>query len=104
MASAAQQQDAKAPACLLLLCGLPAAGKTTLARALAQRAHMDGASCGVRVAHVCFDDYQQAGGGFEPAAWKVRALEAAHQILHITRELMQHSETCLHVQTEHSEI
>jgi GTPase SAR1 family protein len=91
MASTAQQQDTKASACLLLLCGLPAAGKTTLARAVAQHAQREGATCGVRVAHVCFDDYQQAGGGFEPAAWKVRALEAAHQILHITRKLMQHS-------------
>ena len=72
MASAAQQQDARAPACLLLLCGLPAAGKTTLARAMAQHAHTEGGGCGMRVTHVCFDDYQPAGSTFEPAAWKVR--------------------------------
>ena len=71
MVSAAQQQDAKAPACLLLLCGLPAAGKTTLAQAMAQHA-MHEAPSSLRVAHVCFDDYQQAGSTFEPAAWKVR--------------------------------
>lgn len=57
--------------CLLLLCGLPAAGKTTLARALAQHTEQQGASCGVRVLHVCFDDFQQAGGRFHPVGWKV---------------------------------
>ena len=72
MTAAAVQQDAKAPACLLLLCGLPAAGKTTLARALARHAEQESAGCGVRVVHICFDEYQQAGGSFEPARWKVR--------------------------------
>lgn len=68
----ATQNEAKAPACLLLLCGLPAVGKTTLARALAQHAQQQGYRCGVRVLHVCFDDFQQAGGRFHPESWKVR--------------------------------
>lgn len=85
MASGAQQQGAKAPACLLLLCGLPAAGKTALARAMTQHVQLQAASCGVRVTHVCFDDYQQAGGSFEPAAWKVRQPRPPASVVTSTR-------------------
>ena len=51
----------RAPACLLTTCGLPGAGKSTLVRALAAFLAEDGpgASFGVRVSHVCFDDIER---------------------------------------------
>lgn len=76
-------------AMLVLLCGLPAAGKSTLARQLLS----DGASelrkrlklPGVRVWHLCFDDVlarlqaERGATGFDPELWheaRARALSA----------------------------
>jgi len=80
-----------ARACLLTMCGLPGAGKSTLARAVAARAESDG----IRVSLVSFDDVERrlasekseasasrgddAGGstpGFDAATWKAARLEA----------------------------
>ena len=80
-----------ARACLLTMCGLPGAGKSTLARAVAARAESDG----IRVSLVSFDDVERrlasekseasasrgddAGGptpGFDAATWKAARVEA----------------------------
>ncbi|KAK9813223.1 hypothetical protein WJX72_010984 [[Myrmecia] bisecta] len=63
-----------ASACLLVLCGLPAAGKTTIAIALAAAA----AGQSVKTEVVCFDDAHPQGTGssesaiqaFDPTLWK----------------------------------
>jgi Mrp family chromosome partitioning ATPase len=67
----------RAPVCLLVACGPPGAGKSSLVAALAAAAR---AAAGVRCSLVCFDDYARppadAGatdGAFDPARWKVRA-------------------------------
>lgn len=71
-------------ALLVVLCGLPASGKSTLAKALAHHAE----SSGVRAVCVHFDDWerarQDADGGFDPVAWKAargRGMEAARAAL-----------------------
>jgi len=71
-------------ALLVVLCGLPASGKSTLAKALARHAE----SSGVRAVCVHFDDWerarQDADGGFDPVAWKAargRGMEAARAAL-----------------------
>ena len=80
-----------ARACLLTMCGLPGAGKSTLARAVAARAESDG----IRVSLVSFDDVERrlasekseasasrgddAGGptpGFDAATWKAARVES----------------------------
>ena len=71
-----------ARACLLTMCGLPGAGKSTLARAVAARAESDG----IRVSLVSFDDIErrlateksEASGdwGFDAATWKAARVEA----------------------------
>ena len=80
-----------ARACLLTMCGLPGAGKSTLARAVAARAESEG----IRVSLVSFDDVERrlasekseasasrgddAGGptpGFDAATWKAARVEA----------------------------
>jgi O-phosphoseryl-tRNA(Sec) kinase len=91
-AAAAMEADGDiARACLLTMCGLPGAGKSTLARAVAARAESDG----IRVSLVSFDDVERrlasekseasaprgddAGGstpGFDAATWKAARLEA----------------------------
>lgn len=91
-AAAAMEADGDiACACLLTMCGLPGAGKSTLARAVAARAESDG----IRVSLVSFDDVERrlasekseasasrgydAGGstpGFDAATWKAARLEA----------------------------
>ena len=55
-AAAAMEADGDiARACLLTMCGLPGAGKSTLARAVAARAESDG----IRVSLVSFDDVER---------------------------------------------
>ena len=91
-AAAAMEADGdRARACLLTMCGLPGAGKSTLARAVAARAESDG----IRVSLVSFDDVERrlasekseasasrgddAGGptpGFDAATWKAARVEA----------------------------
>jgi len=91
-AAAAMEADGDiARACLLTMCGLPGAGKSTLARAVAARAESEG----IRVSLVSFDDVERrlasekseasasrgddAGGstpGFDAATWKAARLEA----------------------------
>ena len=81
----------RAPACLLTTCGLPGAGKSTLVRALAAFLAEDGpgASFGVRVSHVCFDDIERRllatststsastdPPAFDPATWRAARAEA----------------------------
>ena len=81
----------KAQVCLLVLVGLPGAGKTTLARSLAQQAQ----ECGVDARHVCFDEHgcqpgaagssgDGGGGGseegFSPEAWQQARKEALSQL------------------------
>ena len=80
-----------ARACLLTMCGLPGAGKSTLARAVAARAESDG----IRVSLVSFDDVERrlasekseasasrgddtgdSTPGFDAATWKAARLEA----------------------------
>ena len=70
---------AQAQACLLAVCGLPGAGKSTLCRALA--AHAAGLQR-LQCACVCFDAIersfaadQQPGAAFDAARWKARALQ-----------------------------
>lgn len=83
--------DADKTPLLVVLCGLPGAGKTTLAKHLA---HM-GAVSGMRVACIHFDDWLNDGGkgvgsvgsghhDFDPIAWKAsrtRCSEAATEAL-----------------------
>ena len=90
-AAAMEADDDIARACLLTMCGLPGAGKSTLARAVAARAESDG----IRVSLVSFDDVERrlasekseasasrgddAGGptpGFDAATWKAARVEA----------------------------
>ena len=91
-AAAAMEADGDITrACLLTMCGLPGAGKSTLARAVAARAESEG----IRVSLVSFDDVERrlasekseasasrgydAGGstpGFDAATWKAAHLEA----------------------------
>ena len=87
-----EADDDIARACLLTMCGLPGAGKSTLARAVAARAESDG----IRVSLVSFDDIERrvatekseasaslrgddAGDwtpGFDAATWKAARVEA----------------------------
>ena len=68
---------ARAPRCLLAVCGLPGAGKSTLCRALA--AHL-AAVPGWECVCVCFDALERAALGpaaeapFDAARWKARRL------------------------------
>ena len=81
-AAAMEADDDIARACLLTMCGLPGAGKSTLARAVAARAESDG----IRVSLVSFDDIErrlatekrEASGdwGFDAATWKAARVEA----------------------------
>ena len=91
-AAAMEADDDIARACLLTMCGLPGAGKSTLARAVAARAESDG----IRVSLVSFDDIERrvatekseasaslrgddAGDwtpGFDAATWKAARVEA----------------------------
>ncbi len=72
---------------LCCLCGLPAVGKTTLARA-AEKQGNDGAQIvpnrRIRVIVVSFDEvereYQQAGGVFDSALWKVRVVKRHYML------------------------
>ncbi len=67
---------------LCCLCGLPAAGKTTLARA-AEKQGNDSiqiiSNRRIKVTLVSFDEaereYNQAGGEFNSVLWKVRVVE-----------------------------
>ncbi|GAQ78956.1 Voltage-gated shaker-like K+ channel subunit beta [Klebsormidium nitens] len=47
--------DGRSPACLLVLCGLPAVGKTSLAQAVLDHLVQSGAP--IKAFHVCFDHY-----------------------------------------------
>ena len=91
-ATAAMEADGDcARACLLTMCGLPGAGKSTLARAVAARAESDG----IRVSLVSFDDVERrlaseksgasasrgddagdSAPGFDAATWKAARREA----------------------------
>ena len=91
-ATAAMEADGdRARACLLTMCGLPGAGKSTLARAVAARAESDG----IRVSLVSFDDVERrlaseksgasasrgddagdSAPGFDAATWKAARREA----------------------------
>ena len=68
----------QAQACLLAVCGLPGAGKSTLCRTLA--AHAAGLPP-LQCTCVSFDAIeqsyasQQPGASFDAARWKVRALQ-----------------------------
>ncbi len=53
MASDDEKRDAKR-CCLVLLCGLPGAGKTTFAKKFAEHLKRQENSCSV--VHVCYDD------------------------------------------------
>ena len=71
----------QAQACLLALCGLPGAGKSTLCRALV--AHAAGLQR-LQCTCVCFDAIersfaadQEPGAAFDAARWKARALQRA---------------------------
>ena len=73
--------DQDAGVCLLVLCGLPGAGKTTVSELLAR--DMPSASgLQLDVAMVCFDSYEHEGldvgadGAFSPERWKVMATAA----------------------------
>lgn len=73
----------QAPACLLALCGLPGAGKSTLCRALvAHVATLPQLKCTC----VCFDAVeqslsgdQQRGAAFDAARWKARGCTAGER-------------------------
>lgn len=80
-----------AETCLLLLCGLPGAGKTSLARSLAQEACQEG----IEVRQVCFDELgcqpSGSGGGgggdksdaadtFSPETWQLGRRAALAQL------------------------
>lgn len=86
-------QQARAETCLLLVCGLPGAGKTCLAQALA----VEACRHGVEARHVCFDELgcQPCSGGsggsgdatggddeaaFSPAAWQQARKAALEQL------------------------
>ena len=66
----------------LILCGLPGAGKTTLAEALVERARREG----LDAFHACFDAYERRlrrrrrpfhdAGAFEREAWREARIEA----------------------------
>jgi O-phosphoseryl-tRNA(Sec) kinase len=92
-APTAEVDEGRARACLLTTCGLPGAGKSTLARAVAERAESDG----IHVTLVSFDDIERrlalektsasasradaAGdlpstGDFDADAWKAARVEA----------------------------
>lgn len=75
------ERGAEPRGALALLCGLPAAGKSTLARRVLQDGPSELASrCGgggsVRVQHICFDDIhaelqaERGAVGFDPALWR----------------------------------
>eukprot|EP00850_Spirogloea_muscicola_P001501 SM000005S17298 [mRNA] locus=s5:1360614:1363366:+ [translate_table: standard] len=87
----------QAAACLAVLMGLPAAGKTTLARALAAlaAASPDGVrtpATARKVAVVHFDDFRcggsSCGGGGLLKDWR----EARHEALHQVELLLQHQD------------
>ena len=93
-----QMADAQPQVCLVLLCGLPAAGKTTICRQLMSgsgtaRLRSELAVPALRLWHLSFDAVQrileaEAGAeGFDPALWhaaRERALAAVHA--HIAAE------------------
>lgn len=77
------QVDSNSRTALVVLCGLPGAGKTSLCRALA--AHMETEqNCKIACNHVCFDDVLQDmltdGQGFSPELWRAGRQAALHRI------------------------
>jgi len=97
-----QMASDKATACLLVFCGLPAAGKTTIARRLVQFLQQRDVgerrvTPAIRVHHVCFDDIEadlivdsstetpDSPATFEPTIWKAARERAYTQI----EELLQ---------------
>jgi broad-specificity NMP kinase len=68
----------RAPACLLVMCGIPGAGKTHLADALLGQAAIDSvASTEVLIHTITFDEFGKRQGvmaPFDPKAWRVRQL------------------------------
>eukprot|EP00850_Spirogloea_muscicola_P010317 SM000060S19649 [mRNA] locus=s60:289331:292050:+ [translate_table: standard] len=83
----------RAAACLAVLMGLPAAGKTTLARALAAlaAASPDGVgtpATALKVAVIHFDDFRCGSGSGLLKDWR----EARHEALHQVELLLQHQD------------
>ncbi|KAF5827903.1 seryl-tRNA kinase [Dunaliella salina] len=86
--------DIRAHACLLCLVGLPASGKTSLARSLASTCTQSGLGQPVAVHHICFDDFEREAlspqdpsgndNSFSPEAWQASrhcAFECAANLL-----------------------
>ena len=84
--------EGRAPACLLSTCGLPGAGKSTLARGVAKRAESDG----IHVTLVSFDDVERrllsesratsntssapSTSQFDATVWKAARVEALSMV------------------------
>ncbi len=76
----AREEGAPASAVLLVLCGLPAAGKTSFARQLAERSSAAGAD-GMDVHHVCFDALAEAESAtFDVLAWRRARSKASETV------------------------
>jgi predicted kinase len=101
---AASAPDGRARTCLLTTCGLPGAGKSTLARAVAKRAEGDG----TRVTLVSFDEVERrllsakskANGetpppqvGFDAYVWKAARVEALGTVRTLLTDNRERHET-----------
>lgn len=87
--------DEKRTNLLVVLCGLPAAGKSTLARTLVREAE----ACGLTAVWINFDDWERALAGdkggdgdcFDPAVWKSargQCMEAANAALRREKDMV----------------
>ena len=66
--------DGSAACVVLCLCGLPGAGKSTLARALQRHAEELAEADETKVWHVCFDDYEDGMAAAAEARCALRML------------------------------
>ena len=94
--------EGRAPACLLSTCGLPGAGKSTLARGVAKRAESDG----IHVTLVSFDDVERrllsesratsntssapSTSQFDATVWKAARVEALSMVQQLLRDGSTH--------------